>query len=64
MFDFAPVGGAVALVGIIFVAFIGWRLVATRRTSAGTSVFEIESYLFEIKIPRISELHGKTIKEV
>lgn len=63
MFDFAPVGGAVAIAGIIFMASIGWRLVKTRRTTAGISLFEIESYLFEVKISRDSTLKGKTIRE-
>ena len=27
MFDFAPVGGVVALVGLAFVALVGWRLI-------------------------------------
>jgi di/tricarboxylate transporter len=30
MFDFAPVGIAVATVGIAYVAFIGWRLIPER----------------------------------
>ncbi|MCC6006920.1 MAG: anion permease, partial [Rhodobacteraceae bacterium] len=31
MFDFAPVGGVVALVGVVFVVLIGWRLVPARK---------------------------------
>ncbi|SDE60411.1 TrkA-C domain-containing protein [Paracoccus isoporae] len=31
MFDFMPVGGAVAIAGIIFIALIGWRLIPKRR---------------------------------
>lgn len=64
MFDFAPVGGAVALVGILFMAVIGWRLVKVRNSNAGTSLFEIESYLFEVKVTGESDLKGKTIKEL
>jgi hypothetical protein len=30
MFDFTPVGGAVALAGLLFVALIGWRLLPER----------------------------------
>ena len=30
MFDFAPVGGVVAIVGLLFVALIGWRLIPQR----------------------------------
>ena len=35
MFDFAPVGGAAALAGLIFVALIGWRLIPARDSGAG-----------------------------
>jgi len=30
MFDFAPVGGVIALVGVAYVALIGWRLIPER----------------------------------
>lgn len=64
MFDFAPVGGVVALVGILFISLFGWRLVKARRSQAGNSLFEIESYLFEVKITKDSELVSVTIKEL
>ena len=53
MFDFAPVGLVVALVGIAYVALIGWRLIPhegshTRRPSA---VEELERYLVELRVP-------------
>lgn len=64
MFDFSPVGGAVAISGILFMILIGQRLVPVRKSAAGTSLFDIESYLFEVKIPKDSELKGKTIKEL
>jgi hypothetical protein len=51
MFDFAPVGVAVATLGIIFVAVIGWRLVPARKTAAGDS-FDTGSYLTEVQSPR------------
>jgi di/tricarboxylate transporter len=63
MFDFSPVGGIVALVGIIFMSIFGWRLVKPRKTSAGLTLFEIEPYLFEVKISQ-SKLKEKTIKEL
>ena len=44
MFDFAPVGLAVAVVGVIYVALIGWRLIPIERgkTDSGTELFELE----------------------
>lgn len=64
MFDFAPVGAPIALIGIIFMAAIGWRFVKTRKTTANLDLFEIDSYLFEIKVPEASHLVGKTIHEL
>ena len=64
MFDFAPVGGAVAIIGIIFMTLIGWRIVKARKTNAGTSLFEIESYLFEVKMSKDSPLAGISMKEL
>lgn len=63
MFDFTPVGGSLALVGIIFMALIGWRFVQSRKTHAGTNLFEIESYVFEIKIQDESTIKGLSIKD-
>ncbi|MHC4491629.1 MAG: SLC13 family permease, partial [Planctomycetota bacterium] len=31
MFDFTPVGGCVAVVGVLFVSFVGWRLIPKKR---------------------------------
>ena len=64
MFDFSPVGGAIAVVGILFMAVIGWRLVRVRESAAGANLFEIESYLFEVRIPEGSEMIGKTIADL
>lgn len=63
MFDFAPVGGAVAIAGILFMALIGWRLVNIRKTSAGTNLFEIDDYLFEVKVTKDSKVNGLTMRE-
>lgn len=62
MFDFAPVGGAVALAGTLFVALVGWRLVPARRAaSAGT---DIEDFIAELVIGEDSDLAGKRIAEI
>ncbi len=62
MFDFTPVGLAVALVGVVFVAAIGWRLVPNRKSAAGGS-FETGAYLTEVRIPEGSKAANLTIRE-
>jgi di/tricarboxylate transporter len=63
MFDFAPVGLAIAAAGIVFVALLGWRLVPARK-QADTESFDIGTYLTEARIPERSKLGGKTLREV
>ena len=47
MFDYTPVGLACALVGVLFVALVGWRLVPDRRKGKGDdeALFDIEDYV-------------------
>src|SRR5690606_28469219 len=46
MFDFAPVGLAVSLAGVAFVALVGWRLVPLRDgTRSRGELFDIENYV-------------------
>ena len=62
MFDFAPVGGGVALFGIAFMLLGGWHLVKVRKNSAGLDLFDIEEYLFETKVGEGSELVEKKFR--
>ncbi|MDD9991829.1 MAG: SLC13 family permease [Rhodospirillales bacterium] len=61
MFDFAPVGLPVAIVGVLFVAFIGWRLIPRARREGGPAprIIEIDDYLTELRVPPDSSLIGK-----
>ena len=63
MFDFTPVGLAVALGGIAFVALAGWRLVPVKKAAAGEN-FEIGGYLTEIRVPGDSKAAGMTLHEL
>ncbi|MAB00444.1 MAG: SLC13 family permease [Stappia sp.] len=63
MFDFTPVGLAVALGGIAFVALAGWRLVPVKKAAAGES-FEIGGYLTEIRVPGDSKATGMTLHDL
>lgn len=65
MFDFTPVGLAVALVGLVFLVFIGWRLLPSgeRKSSTGPA-FEIEGYITEAEIPEGAKAVGMTVYEL
>ncbi|MBU0590462.1 MAG: SLC13 family permease [Gammaproteobacteria bacterium] len=63
MFDFAPVGLAVSVVGILFVGLIGWRLVPSRKQSDNGS-FESGAYLSEVRIVEGSKAENKRLREV
>lgn len=61
MFDFSPVGAAVALAGVAFVALAGWRLVPARKAS-GAGGFETGTYLTEVRVPEGSKAIGMTLR--
>ncbi len=63
MFDFTPVGLAVAVAGVAFVALIGWRLVPVRK-EAGLEGFETGAYLTEARVMAESKSLGKTLREL
>ncbi|MDM7948960.1 SLC13 family permease [Hydrogenophaga sp.] len=63
MFDFTPVGLAVAVAGVAFVALIGWRLVPVRK-EAGLEGFETGAYLTEARVVAESKSVGKTLREL
>jgi len=62
MFDFAPVGVAVAVAGIAFVSLVGWRLVPVRK-AAGTDGFATGTYLTEVRVPKDSKAAGMTLRQ-
>ena len=66
MFDFAPVGLPVALVGLGFVLVFGWRLIPKDRTArrSATEIFEVDTYIIEARVTESSELIGKPVSEV
>ncbi len=63
MFDFTPVGLAVAVVGVLFVVVLGWRLVPVRK-QVGIEGFEAGAYLTEARVPEGSESIGKTLRDI
>ena len=63
MFDFTPVGIAVAGVGVAFVALIGWRMVPNRER-AGVEGFVTGTYLTEALITEKSKAAGMSLQEI
>jgi di/tricarboxylate transporter len=63
MFDFSPVGVAVALSGVLFIALIGWRLVP-RREVAGAASFDTGTYITEARVKAGAKAEGKSLSEV
>jgi di/tricarboxylate transporter len=65
MFDFAPVGLAVAAAGIAFIALIGWRLIPQdRRGRDDDALFEISNYVSELRVSDKSPAIGQSVMEV
>lgn len=66
MFDFAPVGIICAVVGVLFVALIGWRLIPTARqeTNQPQALFELDDYVAEVRVSAESVLVGKRLRDV
>ncbi len=66
MFDFAPVGLACAIVGVVFVATIGWRLIPAERgkTDAGHELFDLGGYVAEVEVTASSPVIGQKMRDL
>jgi di/tricarboxylate transporter len=66
MFDFTPVGLVCAIVGIVFIATVGWRLIPARhRKQAPTEALRaIHGYVAELAIGQDSKALGKTVADL
>lgn len=65
MFDFAPVGGGVAVAGVLLIVLGGWRLLPERKGEASPEeLFEIADYVLEVRIPKESDWVGRPIQEI
>ncbi|MGB6138056.1 MAG: SLC13 family permease [Shewanella sp.] len=63
MFDFLPVGLAVAAAGVGFITLIGWRLVPARKQS-GVKGFESEAYITEARVLESSKVTGISLRDI
>lgn len=64
LFDFAPIGMAVLVTGVIFVAVIGWRLIPQRISAGRTGSGRVQEYLLEATVEEDSPLAGKLLGDV
>lgn len=65
MFEFAPIGIGIAVVGIAFIVATGWRLIPQReaKTAEGNGLEKVD-FLTEIKVPADSKLIGLRLREL
>ena len=66
MFAFAPVGGLVALLGVVFVTVIGWRLIPkdSLKPAGQDEMFALKEYITEVRVPEECSFIGMTLGEV
>jgi len=66
MFDFAPVGLACAVVGVLFVALIGWRLLPAEccRQDSTQKLFDVSEYVAELHVPEKSPAIGQRVRDL
>ena len=66
MFDFAPVGLTVAIVGILYVATIGWRLMPKGEKVAADQAQHIglDGYVAELVVPQKSKAIGQMVRDL
>ncbi len=65
MFDFTPVGAAVAVCGVAFISLVGWRLIPSRRPQTSLSdAIDISGYIVEVRVTRDSRFVGKFVRDL
>lgn len=66
MFDFTPVGAAVAVAGVLFVSFVGWRLLpkSARERYVTEELFEVGDYVTETLVTEESKANGQTLADL
>ena len=65
MFDFAPVGIAITLAGVLFITLVGWRLIPSRQAPLSLGeMLDIENYMAEVRVPVRSRFVGKLIRDI
>lgn len=66
MFDFTPVGAVIAVVGVAFVALVGWRLIPAARATHNSprELADLEQYVAELSVPESSRAIGEKVRDL
>ncbi len=66
MFDFAPVGIACAVLGVAFVALLGWRWIpaARRQHDSVSELFDLSGFIAELEVPEASQVVGQRLADL
>jgi di/tricarboxylate transporter len=66
MFDFAPVGLVVAIVGVSYVALIGWRLIPVERSAhdSASDLMDLQGYIAEGKVKKGAKAIGLRLRDL
>ena len=66
MFDFAPVGIACAVTGLLFIALVGWRLIPSRNEAASPmqDLLKLQDYVAELIVDEKSKTIGVKVRDL
>ncbi|WP_372740340.1 SLC13 family permease [Neptunomonas sp.] len=66
MFDFSPVGVSIAIMGVLFITLLGWRLIPAARlkSSSPEKLFAIDEYLTEVIVTTDSSMVGRPVEDI
>ena len=66
MFDFSPVGLVVTIAGVLFITFVGWRLIPIERDKYDPTkgLFDMANYIAEVRVPETSTIIGQKTSEL
>jgi len=65
MFDFAPVGVAITVAGVAFLALVAWRLIPSRQAPLTLGdTLDVENYMTEVRVPENSRFVGMLLRDI
>ncbi len=64
MFEFAPVGLAISIIGVAFIAVLGWKFIPRERQGLSVEDISMADYIAEMTVPESSPLAGITLRNL